>query len=195
MDFRKAYEKRRAASGFGSQQLWLKTGERWNTSILKYSEWSSELKNGTLFQKWTPEKRFLIAKNMVSELLVTFYDVNTKAILAMRISKALGEREVDDVKKRLSSLRRPNLELRLIGLQNNSKDMIGSVERLQEAVDCRLVEVDLFGNQTRHIIIDLLTGKPYNLLLENRIYRPGELIVGFAAAVPPAQKEVTEQAA
>jgi hypothetical protein len=37
------------------------------------------------------------------------------------------------------------------------------------------MEVDLFGEEKRHIVMDMKTGLSYDLLLENRIYRPGEL--------------------
>ena len=37
------------------------------------------------------------------------------------------------------------------------------------------MEIDMFGEEKRHMAIDMKTGLSYDLLLENRIYRPGEL--------------------
>ena len=40
----------------------------------------------------------------------------------------------------------------------------------------RLVEIDLFGENTRHIAIDTKLGTSFNVLMEDRLYRPGELV-------------------
>ena len=52
------------------------------------------------------------------------------------------------------------------------------------------MEIDLFGTDKRHIALDLKTGTSYDLFLENRIYRPGELANSekeedFQRSVPP----------
>jgi hypothetical protein len=40
----------------------------------------------------------------------------------------------------------------------------------------KLVEVDIFGTNTRHIAIDAKLGTSYNILMEDRLYRAGELV-------------------
>ncbi len=39
-----------------------------------------------------------------------------------------------------------------------------------------LFALGLFGNEIRHIALDTKTGLSYNVLLLDRIYRPGELV-------------------
>lgn len=177
MDFWSTYEKKRGEPDFGARQLWLSTGERYNASIERLRERSVELApNRALFQEYLPERRYLVAKEIGFDTLFSFYDVNSKGILAVRPTGPLYGKEVGRIEKLLKRFRKPNIEMRAIGLQNGDTAFTETVERLHKRVRCNLVEVDLFGNQTRHVIIDLLTGKPYSLLLENRIYRPGELI-------------------
>ena len=38
-----------------------------------------------------------------------------------------------------------------------------------------IFEADLFGSDRRNIAIDLKTGTSFNMLTENRLYKPGEL--------------------
>ena len=39
-----------------------------------------------------------------------------------------------------------------------------------------LMETDLFGEETRHIVFDMKLGMSFNLLLLNRIYKQYELL-------------------
>ncbi|GEM_PF-3028979 len=177
MDFWRAYEKKEGEEGFGGQLLWLNTGARPNASLARCRERSVELDPGkALFHQWNPKARYLIAKSIVFDLFVSFYDLNSKGIVAIRLTEPLIGRERAKVKKFVRSMRKAHFEMRAIGLQNNYSELVHSIKLLRKAARCELVEVDLFGDRTRHLAIDLLTGKPYSLLLENRIYRPGELV-------------------
>ena len=67
--------------------------------------------------------------------------------------------------------------MRIIGLQGNDHTMYVAIEGMQKTVpEARLVEVDLFGNEIRHIAFDTKTGSTYDLLLQNKIYGPADLI-------------------
>jgi hypothetical protein len=177
MDFWSSYQKRALEPEFGTRQLLLNTGDRYNTSLAKYVQKSSELKPGeAVFKGWDPKSRYLIAKNIDFDIFVSFYDVNSKGIVAMRLSMPIEKKDLKDLKRLVRRMKNANLEMRVIGLQNGDALLAPSIKQIRGLADCALVEVDLFGNQTRHLIIDLLTGKPFSLLLENRIYRPGELI-------------------
>ncbi len=187
MDFWAAYEKRRGEPDFGKGRLWLKTGERPNASLLRLAQRSSELKPGQAsLYPYSPEKRYLLAKDIVSEMLISIYDVNSRTAFAARPTGPVYSEEIERISKALSAMRNPRLEIRLIGLQNNDTSFIESTERLRRRIGHELSEVDIFGNERRHVIIDLLTGKPYSLLLENRIYRPGELIVAQKPSSKPS---------
>jgi len=82
--------------------------------------------------------------------------------------------------KFINSLKKdkPNLEARIIGMQKN-QDFYFILNQIFDFLisnKIRLVEVDLFGDNTRHIAIDTKLGTSYNVLMEDRIYRPGELV-------------------
>ena len=55
-----------------------------------------------------------------------------------------------------------------------------------------IFEADLFGNSTRHIAIDIYSGMSFNVLLEDKLYKPGELVNNMTreqferAIMPPA---------
>lgn len=121
--------------------------------------------------------RYIAATNMSYDLLTTVYDVNTKSILACRTfgfdesARVLISKYINSLKKS-----RPNLEVRLIGLQSRQNaDYLGKIADLMNKTGAKLVEVDLFGDNTRHIAIDKKLGTSHDVLLENRLYRAGEL--------------------
>ena len=80
------------------------------------------------------------------------------------------------IEKELRKLKPANIEVRLIGLQNGDNPL-----RLNETVDfikkmkLPVFEADLFGGDTRHICIDIKTGVSFDVLISNRLYKPGEL--------------------
>ncbi len=188
MDFWKTYTEKKGAKSFGSSQLWLKTGERWNTSILRYKEFSDELQEeSSIIAEWNLDRSHIIAKNIISDIFLSFYDVNTRTVLAIRTSSQ-PEKYLESVYKMRKKIKNPNIEIRAIGLQNSQTGSLTVLETLAKAMHPgKLAETDLFGNQKRHIIMDLYTGRVYNLLLENRIYRPGELIATQAPPGSPLQ--------
>ncbi len=178
MDFWKAYSEKVRLPEFGSSQTWLKTGERWNTSIMRYLEYSYILGAGEhITAQWSPDIRYIIAKEIISDLFISLYDVNTRSVFACRIG---GDHKSFsfEASKAVRKIRNPNIEMRAIGLQNTDKQSADAIMEMRNAIGTgSLAEADLFGNQKRHIIMELYTGRMYNLLLENRIYRPGELMV------------------
>ncbi len=113
--------------------------------------------------------RYIIAKSISFDSILSLYDVNSSNIYVTRVYNSLDLKEIEKFynKKR-------NIEIRIIGMQNGQKDYINKFLPLEKFGV--LSEVDIFGNEIRHIAIDLKTGMTYNLLLENRIYRPGELL-------------------
>lgn len=177
MDFWAEYDKRRAGVDFGSRLLALNTGERYTLSLKRFQERSVELPmNRAVYLDYSEERRYLIAKDLTFDLFAAFYDVNSKRIFALRMSAPITRENMERLKKAIAIVRRPKFEFRAIGLQDNDATLVNSIIEMRKAAKTLLVEVDLFGSQRRHLMIDLLTGKPYSLLLLNRIYRPGELI-------------------
>jgi len=106
--------------------------------------------------------RYVAATSMSYDMLMSVYDVNTRNMFACRLfgfeesTRAMLGSYIDSLKKL-----KPNLEARLIGLQ--SKQSFVYLSRVA-------------GSETRHIAIDMKLGVSHDVLLENRLYRPGELI-------------------
>jgi hypothetical protein len=121
--------------------------------------------------------RYLVFSPMVFDAMLSVYDSNTGSMMAYRWYKFEAKQKAD-LEKRIAQLRRkgPNLEARLIGMQNGqpTADIKEAVAFLK-AQKLPLVEIDLFGSEIRHIAIDHKLGSSLNMLVENRLYRPGEL--------------------
>ena len=122
--------------------------------------------------------RYVAATSMSYDMLMSVYDVNTRNMFACRLfgfeesTRAMLGSYIDSLKKL-----KPNLEARLIGLQSKQSFVyLSRVAGLINTAGIKLVEVDLFGSETRHIAIDMKLGVSHDVLLENRLYRPGELI-------------------
>jgi hypothetical protein len=176
MDFWSIYESRKNVSAFGKKQFLLNTGERYNTSLASVKESSLAIDmNVASYYQYTPGKRYVIAGTITFDLLVSFYDTNSRSAVMMRLTSPMRTMDILRTTSLLRRIRHPNIELRLIGLQNNDSSIAYSIKNIKKMSTGKLAEADLFGDQIRHVAIDMLTGKPYSLLLENRIYRPGEL--------------------
>ena len=108
-------------------------------------------------------------------MLLTMYDVNSRSILAIRSALPIEANDLKDIQKKLNHMRDANIEIRAIGLQNGWRGYAKSFNDIYKVSKGHCMEIDLFGEEKRHVAIDLKTGLSYDLLLEDRIYRPGEL--------------------
>lgn len=121
-------------------------------------------------------ERYIGATDITYSMLASIYDVNSSKLAVFNVfenPKNCINGFFDFVRK----LKSPNLEARLIGMQNGSD--IKTAELILEYLiknRIALVEVDLFGNEKRHIAIDSKNGMSFNILVNNINYRPGELI-------------------
>ncbi len=126
------------------------------------------------------EVRYVVANNITYDMLMSIYDVNARSVFVCRLFGFEGNTsaQLSSYIESLGKLKRkPNLETRLIGLQSKQKaDYLGQISDLISAAGIKLMEVDLFGKETRHIAIDMKLGVSQDVLLEDRLYRPGELI-------------------
>lgn len=176
MDLWGAY-KNIALANFGMEKIVLSTGQRWNASLNMIESRSFELKpDHAHFQKYSETGRYVIAKDVTFELFASVYNVNTRDALVMRLSKPLLPKELQMLQRQARKFKRPNLEMRFIGMQNGEEVVYDNIDRIKKIIPAGMLsEIDIFGIETRHIALDLKTGTPYNLLLLNRIYRPGEL--------------------
>lgn len=175
MDFWDSYRVERLKPEFGSKQLLLNTMERHNSSLARVQDRALELGvNSGICQRYNPEIRYIIAREITFDLLATFYDVNSSSSVVLRMT-APDKASVQKARALLERLKKPKTEIRLIGLQDDNQELIGTIEGIHGSIEGRLIELDLFDKNIRHIVIDLKSGMSYNLLILNRIYKPGEL--------------------
>lgn len=176
MDFWSVYEKEKTKPEFGNARLYIASRDRIGLSLSTVERYSVLLgMNQGTARRFSDEFRYVLVKELTHDLLVSIYDVNTTQSFLLRFSEALGDAAVKKLAGDVRKIRKPNLEMRVIGLQDNNTELLSALERLHAALKPSLMEVDLFGKETRHIAFDTKLGMSFNLLLLNRIYRPHEL--------------------
>ena len=182
MSFENAFISDIAAADFGDDRYLRRYGERPHVSKEVLDTYSNAAYLGIdrssigAYQNRT-DARYVAATDMSYDILMSVYDVNTRSMFACRQFN-FEDSTHDKLVKYVNSLkkRKPNLEARLIGLQSKQDvDYLGQLADLVKTTRIKLVEVDLFGGDTRHIAIDRMLGTSYDVLMENRLYRPGEL--------------------
>lgn len=184
MDFWEAKNAETVKKEFGTQRLILssKTSvislNRPATSLSAIQNKSKEIGlNQALFLRLNAmESRYVMATGITFDLLVSIYDVNSNSAILVRATWPLDSKDLERIRGMIKRLKRPNIEIRAIGMQNGDLNLIKIVDELYNVIKGNLIEVDLFGSMERHIAIDLKTGMSYDILLEDRIYRPGELL-------------------
>ena len=178
MDLWPAYMQEARKGTFGTSALQLRTGKRWHTSLAMVGDRSRELGLNTAFvQKYSEESRYIIARDITHDLFMSVYDVDTETAIVLRPTLPLNGAELKRVIDVVRKKRLKNLEVRAIGLHASDQILQGCITKLHSGLkDARLMEADLFGNAIRHLAMDLKTGSVYDLLLQNRVYGPADLI-------------------
>lgn len=183
MDFWPSYQTASKKADFGSARFLLNTCDRLmavdrhDTSQSTVDGKAKEIQANELTTlKLGQGNRYVTAKEITFDLLLSFYDVNSFDMMVLRATMPLGRAEIGRVRSFVGRLRRPNIEIRAIGLQNGDEAFVKSIDEARKATKGKLVEVDLFGTETRYIALDTKTGMSYNLLFMNRIFRPGERV-------------------
>ena len=142
--------------------------------------------------------RYITAAGLTSGLIFSIYEINSASALVTRIEKSMPPASVFE--NFFKKFKKPNVEARFIGLQNGdgTAPLYGVYDILSKR-KIPICEADLFGDETRNLAMDLKTGMFFNVLVENRLYRPGELknkglaVVGETGAVAAPQAERMEE--
>ena len=118
---------------------------------------------------------YINASNLTYDMLFSIYDFNSG-----RIAVARFDRFTDETRQHMQgfvrSLKSPNLEARMIGLQDgHGSEEASKVLDFINKNSISLNEADLFGTEIRHVSIETKRGMTMDLLLLDRVYRPGEL--------------------
>ena len=123
-------------------------------------------------------ERYIAATNITDELFISVYDINSKRIFVQRFMVSdQDDDKLEEFEIYLNRNKDKSIEVRLFGMQNGVD--LKSLRRILNIIlkyKVPVSEIDLFGNEIRHIAIDLKIGTSFNILMENRLYRPGELI-------------------
>lgn len=176
MDFFGKYREEAGKQGFGATRLHLASRERIHASLSSLSKYSSRLEiNQAHAFAYSGADRYVLAKDVTRDLLIAIYDVNTSQAILLRPSKAIEGGMARKIASAVGGHKMKNLEMRAIGLQEEDKDLLPGIDMLRKSLKAPLVEVDLFGGDTRHIAFDTKHGMCYDLLLLDRIYKPHEL--------------------
>lgn len=168
-----------ASSGFGSS-LYLKTfKKRPHISKSKADAYSncSYLSLGGFVSRGKYDAlapRYVGAESLTFDAVASVYEVNSGAAAVARFV------EFGSVEAKFESFvnwsRNPNFEVRIIGMQNGQDTRkLDAFCSFLKRNHLKLFEADLFGAEKRHIAIDTSTGMSFNVLLEDRAYKPGEL--------------------
>ncbi|MEM3227824.1 MAG: hypothetical protein QXR58_01800 [Candidatus Micrarchaeaceae archaeon] len=125
------------------------------------------------------DTRYLGFKGISYDLVLMLYEINSHSAFASRqyIWQENLDKSVSSFLHSLKGVKSPEVEARIIGLQN-SQDT-SALSKLLDLLSSKKIEVyeaDLFGNELRHIALDMHTGTTFNILLLDRLYRPGELL-------------------
>ena len=118
---------------------------------------------------------YINVSNLTYDMLLSIYDFNSGRIAVARFDRFSDETR-SHMQGFVRSLKKPNLEARMIGLQDGH-----GLDDASKALDfinknaISLNEADLFGTDIRHISIETKRGMSMDLLLLDRVYRPGEL--------------------
>ena len=129
-------------------------------------------------------ERYIAATNITDELFISVYDINSKRIFVQRFMVSdQDEDKLEEFEIYLNRNKDKSIEVRLFGMQNGANlRSLGRILNIILKYRVPVFEIDLFGNEIRHIAIDLKIGTSFNILMENRLYRPGELINSNNAA-------------
>lgn len=120
--------------------------------------------------------RYIVCQDLTYDMMLVISDANTRYTIVYRFFRPDAQVLAQIAAIVKVTLRGANLEARLIGLQNGQE--YGGIREIYDFVTksgLPLAEVDLFGNEVRHIALDAATGVPYDILMLNRPYKPGEL--------------------
>jgi len=187
MDHWKAISEAILKGSFSKERFYAGTGGtvRSHSSLSSIYSKAKFIEKGEMtFEKYNPlGLRYVAAREIENDLFLSIYNLNSMEMVAFRAVKELQKSEEKALIKYIKKFTRPNIEIRAIGLLNGNADMVKVIDKVRLLTKGSVVEADLFGDEYRHIVVDLKTGSSYDLLLEDRLYRPGELkIQGTATA-------------
>lgn len=166
--------------GFGSAPYLKNSKERQNVSKIALDSGigCTYLNIGSFYKERynaAVGSRYVGSLSLVYDIMLSVFDVNSCTSIVSRFTDFTVPLATK-FERELKLLKNTHLEARIIGLQNGSDiSPISDIIAFLRKNSLPLVEVDLFGTDTRHICFDTKTGVSFDVLIGNRLYKPGEL--------------------
>jgi hypothetical protein len=181
LSFEKFLDQEMANDNFNKAQYIKNSKERQNLSKIRLDSDSGctylsvgELYTGKYSELTGP--RYVACLDITYDILLGIYDDNNKLIAIYRHTRVAPDAQLI-IEKMIRTARNANFEARLIGMQDGqSQYLINDDLALLKKFRIPLFEIDLFGTDLRHVAFDLKTGISFDVLVENRLYKPGELV-------------------
>lgn len=186
MSFEKFLEEDMFADDFGKAPYVKNAKERQNISkvALDSGLGCKYVDVGTMYELKTsvPGVKYAGCVSMTFDAALSVYEVNSKVMLVSRFI-GFSPTVQNFFEKGLSNLKNKNLEVRLIGMQSGQNiDLLSAVMTFIKKNKLQLLEIDLFGSEMRNVCFDVRTGTSFDVLVNNRLYKPGELANSITAA-------------
>ena len=182
MSFEKLFKTAILGKDFNNSRYLRCYKERSNISKSKLDTYSNVRyleRDDHFIAKYNPlSTRYSSALSLSYDLLVSFYNVDTRESLTCRTFMLdMGMKSVMEKYLQLMRLRKQdNIEARIMGMQSGQDfSYLYDISELIDSRGIKLVEVDLFGTELRHIAFDTKLGTSHDVLVEDRLYRAGEL--------------------
>jgi hypothetical protein len=145
--------------------------------------------------------RYIAQTEVTNDIVMSVYEVSTLSLFVARFSAWSKdvEQQFSSFMGKFNDPKNRHFEARIAGMQNGQAyEGLSDIVRFVKANKLPLMEIDLFGSNIRHVAFDAKTGMSYNILLENRLYKPGELankaMVQQQAVQPQAARQDAMQA-
>ncbi|MGC8495730.1 MAG: hypothetical protein ACP5MX_00775 [Candidatus Micrarchaeia archaeon] len=195
MSFENAMVAMIAQKSFGSAKVNLAYKERAHISKLRLDRFGESIYIDTWQSevlKKDSKYRYITAMAVSYETVLSLYDFNTSSLFCCRFFKN-ADPCIESAENFIRSLKgRTNLEARIIGMQNGQDySALDAIMKFLGKHKIPITELDIFGNERRNIAIDSYTGMVFNVLENNMLYKPGDLINNvtleqFERSVKPA---------
>src|SRR6266480_2976100 len=119
MDFWNVYESARAKPDLGTGRLLITSRDRIHLSLstVENYAYSLDMDRG-IAKRFSEASRYVLVTEITHDLFVSIFDVNTTQSLLLSFSSPLNEADVKRVAWEVGRMKKPNLEMRIIGLQN-----------------------------------------------------------------------------
>ncbi|MGC8648975.1 MAG: hypothetical protein ACP5UN_02025 [Candidatus Micrarchaeia archaeon] len=119
--------------------------------------------------------KYVALTDLSYDFAISLYNFDSKQGVVYRFYKNIVENK-KTFSKYLNDFALKNTEARIFGMQNNYfNKQIRNILFLVFEKNIKFYEIDLFGTEIRNIALNIETGQTFDILMENKLYKPGDL--------------------